>query len=81
MENGRIIRVLPTTRFYCYAILDPKENIAKLVKKYNFVELNDSIGYYLYNSDYKANVEILAFDKILDDVKKRHDTFFNILGI
>jgi hypothetical protein len=81
LENGRIIRVLPTTRFYCYAILDPKENIAKLVKKYNFVELNDSIGYYLYNSDYKANVEILAFDKILDDVKKRHDTFFNILGI
>ena len=39
------------------------------------------MGFYRYNDIYKAYVEILPFDKIIKDSKKRNKILFDKLGI
>jgi hypothetical protein len=80
-NKGRDIIVNDSTRFYCYAICDINEEIIRYAKFGNFQELKDGLGYYNYNSQLKCNTLILAFDKIIGDVKKRHQIFFEKLGI
>ncbi len=64
-KSGRTIRITDSTKFYCYAICDITKEIEKCKKVYGFNELKDNLGYYLYNPQLKASVQILAFDKIL----------------
>lgn len=81
LKNGRKIFINENTRYYCYAICDLKDDIIRNVGHYGFSELKDNLGYSGYNPKYKANIEVLAFDKILADVKLRHSIFFDTLKI
>jgi len=78
---GRKIHIGKNTRYYCYAICDINDDIRNKVTRYKFSELKDSLGYSVYNEEYKAYIQVLAFDKILADVKTRHSIFFNTLKI
>ena len=39
------------------------------------------LGYYNYNKKYNAYFEILSYDKILNDAKKRNRVLFDKLGL
>jgi len=80
-DNGRMILTSPSTRFYCYAVCDINKEIEDFADSKDFVKLNDNTGYYGYNRKYNAYTEIISFDEILSDVKKRHQRFFEKLGI
>ena len=82
LPNGRDLNVGETTRYYCYAICD----ITKAIHEYaenngNYAKLKGELGYYMYNRLLNAHTEILAFDKIVVDAKRRHKAFFVKLGI
>ena len=81
MSNGRDLLVNETTRFYCYAICDITPQIEEFAENNNYAKLKGELGYYNYNSKLHVHVEIIAFDKIILDVKKRHKVFFETLGI
>jgi hypothetical protein len=81
MPNGRDLLVNETTRFYCYAICDISPQIEEYAENNNYAKLKGELGYYQYNSKLHAHTEIIAFDKIILDVKKRHKVFFERLGI
>ncbi len=81
-STGRPILIDPiTTRFYCYAICDITDKIIEYAENNAWVKLKDNLGYYQFNQSLNSYTEILSYDEILSDVKKRHKIFFEKLGI
>jgi len=81
LPNGRQVAVDDTTRFYCYAICDITKQIIEFAENGNYACLQGEFGFYNYNRNHNAHVEIVAFDKIVLDAKQRHKAFFENLGI
>jgi len=81
LPNGRPLEVNDTTRFFCYVICDITDNIRRFADDGNYVSLKGERGYYLYNQKLNTHIEIIAFDKIIIDVKQRHKAFFEKLGV
>lgn len=81
LPNGRDISVSDETRYYCYAICDLTTAIDEFAENNNYAKLMGEFGYYAYNRNHNAHTEVLAFDKIVLDAKRRHKAFFEKLGI
>ncbi len=81
LPNGRPLEVNETTRFYCYVVCDITDKIKIFAEDGNFATLKGERGYYLYNQKLNTHIEIIAFDKIIIDVKQRHKAFFEKLGV
>ena len=81
LPNGRPVSIDDATRFYCYAICDITTQIVEFAENGNYARLQGEFGFYNYNRNHNAHVEIIAFDKIVIDAKQRHKAFFENLGI
>ena len=80
-KEGRLINVGPNTQFYLYAICDITPNLRKVADDRDFVETPDRLGYYRYHEKKKAYIEILSYDKIIQDAMKRNRILFDKLGL
>ncbi len=82
LPSGRDLNVGETTRYYCYAICDITPAIDIYAENDgSYARLKGELGYYKYNRMLNAHTEILHFDKVVIDVKRRHKAFFEKLGI
>lgn len=81
LPNGRNLNVSPETRFYCYAICDINKAVTEFAENGGYAHLKGELGYYNYNRNLNAHTEILHFDKVVVDAKRRHKAFFDKLGI
>jgi len=79
--RGRPFILDKSTKYYCYAICDITEEIKRTVKKLDMIELKDNLGYYIYHKGYNAYIEVIAYDQITADAKRRNAIFFDALGI
>jgi hypothetical protein len=79
-KDGRYIKVDDNTKFYLYVICDVSPAFKNKIKStYGLTETVDGLGYYrMTNNEY---LEILSYDKILNDAKKRNQVLFEKLGI
>jgi hypothetical protein len=79
--QGRPIRVAPDTRFFCYIICDitPKIEVAR--QRYSLRRSPDGEGFFGYNEEYRAYVEILSYTKLLLDAEKRNAILFKRLNL
>jgi len=73
--------VAPQAPFYCYIVCDIRPKIQKWALNSGFMIMPDGQGYYCYNPGRNAYVEIISFDKMLSDAKKRQMAFFNELNL
>lgn len=80
-KDGRIIRVGNNTRFYLYAICDVTSSLERTLAIHGFSQTPDKMGYYDFNDKLNAYVEILSYDKLICDAKKRNKILFDKLGI
>ena len=81
-KDGRIIHVGENTKFYLYAICDVTPNLEKVLRHGGiFKKTPDKLGYYGYNDSYNAYVEVLPFDKVINDSQKRNRVLFEKLGL
>lgn len=81
-SNHRQIRVADTTRMYLYAICDITPSLEnRVLLPQNFQKTPDGIGYFSYNSNFNAYIEVMPFDKVLAGAKMRNQVFFRKLGI
>ena len=78
--KGRPIKVNGYTRYYLYAICDVTPSLKTILKKYNFKQTPDGEGFFWPNEAYNAIVEVLSFDKLINDSKKRNKVLFDKLG-
>lgn len=79
-KNGRIIHVDKHTQFYLYVVCDTLDNYkAELKNVYRFDETIDGLG--MFRMGDNQYIEILTYDKIINDAKKRNRILFDKLGI
>ncbi|WP_245288593.1 hypothetical protein [Bartonella henselae] len=79
--DGRPINDSLNIPGYCYIICDLTDSIRECCKHSNLRITGDNMGYFGYNENYKAYIEVISFDKLVDNAKKRHRLFFDKMNL
>ena len=79
---GRKIKVDPKIPFYVYIVCDITSSLVEILQSREFDKTPDGLGYFKFYSKYfNAYIEVLPFEKILSDAKKRNRILFDKLGL
>jgi hypothetical protein len=79
--SGRLIPNSEDIPGYCYIICDLTESI---VDRCNFLDLtitSDHLGYFGFHKQYKAYIEVISYDRLVNSAKERNRAFFDKLGL
>lgn len=79
--QGRLIPKSEDIPGYCYVICDLTETVVRCCKAYSLQATSDQLGYFGYNPNFKAYIEVISFDRLLQAAKERNRMFFQKLGI
>ena len=77
----RSILVNEATKYYLYAVCDIQPKLMPYIDQNGFTKTPDGLGYYDFNKTYNAYFEILSYNKILNDARKRNRVLFDKLGL
>lgn len=81
-RQGRIIKIDRNTPFYVYIICDITPTFIKILEKREFSKTPDGQGYFKFKEMYySAYIEVLPFEKVLKDAKRRNRILFDKLGL
>lgn len=69
------------TKFYAYIILDFNSSVKQILDDKDYTKTPDGMGYYNYNKNYNAYIEVISYQKLLKDAKIRNRILFDKLGI
>ena len=78
-KNGRSFGPVDNVAFYCYIIADLTDTLKESATLSNLSPTPDGKGYFGYNAVLKAYIEIISYDKLIGDAKKRNQIFFDKL--
>lgn len=79
--SGRIIPNASNIPGFCYILCDLTPSLVKRVGKYDLKLTSDKMGYFGYNSNYHTYIEVISFDRLLNNAKQRNRAFFDKLGL
>ena len=79
--KGRPIKIPDSTPFYGYLICDFTPRLEAMVQAANLTRTPEGLGYFGYNSNVNMYVQVLSFEKMLGDAKKRNAILFEKLNI
>jgi len=80
-SEGRTVLYKPGTPFYAYIICDINDKIKRFAKDGVLQPTPDQLGYFGFNTPRNAYIEIISYDKLLIDAKKRNKVLFDKLGL
>jgi hypothetical protein len=80
-RRGVPISVPDHMPIYAYIVCDLTPTLQKQAKDYQLTKTPDSLGYFGYHKEYGAYVEVISFDKLIDDAKRRNRILFEKLGL
>ena len=80
-RKGRHINLDSTVPIYCYVVCDLTDSIREQASDRNFIPTPDNEGYIWYHGVYNVYFEIISFEKVLSDAKKRNSVLFKTLNI
>ena len=80
-NRGRTVQVHPQAIFYCYIIADLTPQLRSFAEESFLDPTPDSAGYFGFNRNYKAYVEIISYDKLLNDSQSRNRELFKALEL
>ncbi|MBS1635691.1 MAG: ATP-binding protein [Bacteroidetes bacterium] len=81
-RNGRTVEVTNKTPFYVYIICDIKPSLLKILERREFEQTPDGQGWFKVKSKhYSAYFEVMPFEKVLEDARKRNRILFEKLKI
>jgi len=66
---------------YCYIICDITPTMVTRCKLKGLTVTSDKLGYFGYNINYKAYIEVFSFDRLVNAAKERNKAFFDKLGL
>jgi hypothetical protein len=66
---------------YCYVICDLTEKMIKRCKYAGLTVTADRMGYFGYNKNYEAYIEVISFNQLVSGAKERNRAFFEKLGL
>lgn len=81
--EGQIVTTInDRTPFQCYIVCDITQKMLEFMKLYGgFTEYPDGHGFRSYREEYKAMIDIISFENIVNDAKLRNEIFFDKLEI
>lgn len=80
-KDGRPFDIREGTPLYAYIISDLTPKLHQFAKDQGFTKLPDGDGYFNFNTNYKLYIEVISFDKLIQDSKKRNKILFNKLNL
>ena len=77
------INVSPNAPYYCYIIADLNPQLQRRAKTAGLTPSPEGpvSGFFGYNSNYNAYIEVVSYDKMISDAEKRNTAFFDKLHI
>ena len=80
-DRGRKIRIHSNAVFYCYIIADLTPALRTMAEDSGLDPAPDELGYFGFNRNYKAYVEIISYDELLKDSQARNRELFKALEL
>jgi hypothetical protein len=80
-RDGRPFQVSEHVPFYCYIVCDLTPKLRQFAEDHALTRAWDNEGYFGYNPTRHAYVEVISFDKLIEDAEKRNRVFFERLGL
>ena len=80
-QQGRPVIVNQNTPFYGYVICDMTKKMRAFAENASFKKTPDGLGYFGFNSNFNVYVELISFDKLLQDSIKRNHVLFERLQL
>jgi hypothetical protein len=80
-DKGRPVTVSDSAPFYCYVICDITPKLDEFACNFNMLKTSDNRGYFGFNQPTNAYFEIMSYEKMVMDAKKRNAIFFEKLGL
>ena len=85
IQNKKIkdlnLRVNKKTRFYGYGLCDDTTNIEEHILMEDLIEAPEGRSFFNYYKGLNAYIQLITYDKVISNAKKRHQIFFQKLGI
>ncbi len=81
-RKSKIINITKDTPFYIYIVCDITPSLIKILERRDFYTTPDGLGYYTFKSKrYNGYIEVISYDKIRSDARKRNQILFDKLGL
>lgn len=79
--NGRPIPNSDDIPGYCYIICDLTSSVINRCRLLDLQVTSDHMGYFGFHKQFKAYIEVVSFDRLLNSAKERNRAFFDKLGL
>lgn len=79
--SGRPILGAEDIPGFCYVIADLTPTVRERCMEANLRLTPDRRGFFGYNDNFKAYVEVISFDRLLEMAHRRNHAFFDRLGL
>ena len=66
---------------FCYLICDLTPSIERRCKMHDLKRTADAMGYFGYKEGFRAYIEVISFDRLVNAAKQRNKAFFDELGL
>lgn len=80
-KNSREFDFRENTPIYAYIVCDLTKKLKAYAKDGGYRPLPNGDGYFFFNDNYNMYVEIMSFDKILNDSRERNRVLFDKLNL
>jgi hypothetical protein len=80
-QAGRPIPRCENIPGFCYAICDITPTVEKRCKLLGLTPTHDFTGYFGYNPNFRAYIEVISFTRLVNAAKERNKAFFDKLGL
>jgi hypothetical protein len=79
--KGRLIPNSEHIPGFCYVIADLTPSLETRCKMKDLKVTSDKMGWFGYNDNYNAYIEVISFDRLVRAAKERNRAFFDRLGL
>lgn len=66
---------------FCYVICDITPSIEKRCVMHDLTRTSDGLGFFTFKQNFKAYVEVISFDRLINMARERNRMFFDKLGL
>ena len=80
-RTGKHVQIPDSTPFYCYIVCDITPTVRGLAVEYDLDPTPDHLGFFGYRKQQGAYIEIISYQKLLADSRKRNRILFDTLNI
>lgn len=80
-KSGALIPRNQDIPAYCYIVCDLTSTMINRCDIYSLTMTADGMGFFGYNPNYKAYIEVISFNQLVKAAKERNRAFFDKLGL